>query len=171
MSGASGEGRVRQLRLVVEAEDYDAAVRFCRDVMGMPGGVALGSPIAAVKRAWGLSCLPFGIPPGNASNFCQGLTSVGGSRYIVQVGDDQLGRVSDITAHDPRWKTRRGVGPGDPLSRLRSAYGARLRSRVTKAWSYFETDGRLGARPTRTVLVGRTRYQDVWSVASSSPTR
>lgn len=36
MSGAGGEGRVRQLRLVVEAEDYDAAVRFYRDVMGMP---------------------------------------------------------------------------------------------------------------------------------------
>jgi predicted enzyme related to lactoylglutathione lyase len=27
--------RVRQLRLVVEAEDYDEAVRFFRDVMGM----------------------------------------------------------------------------------------------------------------------------------------
>ncbi|WP_265521207.1 VOC family protein [Oerskovia flava] len=28
--------RVRQLRLVVEAEDYDEAVRFYRDVLGMP---------------------------------------------------------------------------------------------------------------------------------------
>lgn len=27
---------MRQLRLVVEAQDYDAAVRFYRDVMGMP---------------------------------------------------------------------------------------------------------------------------------------
>jgi predicted enzyme related to lactoylglutathione lyase len=27
---------VRQLRLVVEAEDYEAAVRFYRDVLGMP---------------------------------------------------------------------------------------------------------------------------------------
>ncbi|MBY8874945.1 VOC family protein [Micromonospora sp. PLK6-60] len=27
---------VRQLRLVVEAEDYDAAVRFFRDVLGLP---------------------------------------------------------------------------------------------------------------------------------------
>ncbi|MER7456713.1 VOC family protein [Micromonospora sp. NPDC126480] len=27
---------VRQLRLVVEAEDYDAAVRFYRDVLGLP---------------------------------------------------------------------------------------------------------------------------------------
>ncbi|MGY1616238.1 VOC family protein [Geodermatophilus sp. SYSU D00691] len=30
------EGRVRQLRLVVEAEDYEQAVRFYRDVLGMP---------------------------------------------------------------------------------------------------------------------------------------
>ncbi len=29
-------GRVRQLRLVVEAEDLDAAVAFYRDVLGMP---------------------------------------------------------------------------------------------------------------------------------------
>lgn len=29
-------GPVRQLRLVVEAEDYDAAVAFFRDVLGMP---------------------------------------------------------------------------------------------------------------------------------------
>lgn len=35
---SSGEGRVRkvkQLRVVVEAEDYDDAVRFYRDVLGM----------------------------------------------------------------------------------------------------------------------------------------
>jgi catechol 2,3-dioxygenase-like lactoylglutathione lyase family enzyme len=30
-----GSSRVRQLRLVVEADDYDAAVRFYRDVLGM----------------------------------------------------------------------------------------------------------------------------------------
>ena len=29
-------GRVRQLRLVVEAGDYDEAVRFYRDVLGLP---------------------------------------------------------------------------------------------------------------------------------------
>lgn len=29
-------GPVRQLRLVVEADDYDAAVAFFRDVLGMP---------------------------------------------------------------------------------------------------------------------------------------
>ncbi len=31
-----GTGGVRQLRLVVEAEDWDEAVRFYRDVLGMP---------------------------------------------------------------------------------------------------------------------------------------
>ncbi|WP_400994691.1 VOC family protein [Agromyces sp. GXQ0307] len=31
-----GSGRVRQLRLVVEAEDFEAALAFFRDVLGMP---------------------------------------------------------------------------------------------------------------------------------------
>ena len=33
---AGGGGGARQLRLVVEAEDFDAAVRFYRDVLGLP---------------------------------------------------------------------------------------------------------------------------------------
>lgn len=32
----SEEGRIRQLRLVVHAEDYEDALRFYRDVLGMP---------------------------------------------------------------------------------------------------------------------------------------
>ncbi|HTW16942.1 MAG TPA: VOC family protein [Nocardioides sp.] len=32
--------RVRQLRVIVEAEDYDAAVTFYRDVLGMPELIA-----------------------------------------------------------------------------------------------------------------------------------
>ena len=32
----SHEGKVRQLRLVVHAEDYEEALRFYRDVIGMP---------------------------------------------------------------------------------------------------------------------------------------
>ena len=35
---------VRQLRLVVTADDYDAAVRFYRDVLGMPEREAVQSP-------------------------------------------------------------------------------------------------------------------------------
>ncbi|HLT10983.1 MAG TPA: VOC family protein [Micromonosporaceae bacterium] len=31
-----GAGKVRQLRLVVEADDFDAALAFYRDVLGMP---------------------------------------------------------------------------------------------------------------------------------------
>ncbi|HEY8589747.1 MAG TPA: VOC family protein, partial [Naasia sp.] len=34
--GEAPQGRVRQLRLVVEAEDYEEALRFYRDVLGMP---------------------------------------------------------------------------------------------------------------------------------------
>ena len=33
---ASDVGKVRQLRLVVHAEDYEQALRFYRDVLGMP---------------------------------------------------------------------------------------------------------------------------------------
>ena len=37
MSAPHGDNPpVRQLRVVVEAEDYDEAVRFYRDVLGMP---------------------------------------------------------------------------------------------------------------------------------------
>jgi predicted enzyme related to lactoylglutathione lyase len=38
------EGRVRQLRLVVEAEDYEEAVRFYRDVLGLPVEGAFEAP-------------------------------------------------------------------------------------------------------------------------------
>ena len=34
--GDDARGPVRQLRLVVHAEDYDEALRFYRDVLGMP---------------------------------------------------------------------------------------------------------------------------------------
>ncbi|MEU9744052.1 VOC family protein [Micromonospora chersina] len=36
VSRADGPPTVRQLRLVVEAEDYDAAVAFFRDALGLP---------------------------------------------------------------------------------------------------------------------------------------
>lgn len=39
---------VRQLRLVVEAEDYDAAVAFFRDVLGMPEQEAFSTGDARV---------------------------------------------------------------------------------------------------------------------------
>jgi predicted enzyme related to lactoylglutathione lyase len=38
------EQRVRQLRLVVEADDYEAAVRFYRDVLGLPVEDAFEAP-------------------------------------------------------------------------------------------------------------------------------
>jgi catechol 2,3-dioxygenase-like lactoylglutathione lyase family enzyme len=37
-------GSVRQLRLVVTADDYDAALRFYRDVLGMDEAEAVSSP-------------------------------------------------------------------------------------------------------------------------------
>jgi predicted enzyme related to lactoylglutathione lyase len=43
----SSSGRVRQMRLVVEAEDYEAAVRFYRDVLGLPEELAVSGPDGA----------------------------------------------------------------------------------------------------------------------------
>jgi lactoylglutathione lyase len=40
----SGSPPVRQLRLVVTVDDYDAALRFYRDVLGMPEQAAFSSP-------------------------------------------------------------------------------------------------------------------------------
>ena len=40
----SAEPAVRELRLVVTAEDYDAALRFYRDVLGLPEIGAFSSP-------------------------------------------------------------------------------------------------------------------------------
>ena len=40
MSTGEHERRVHQLRVVVEAADYDEAVRFYRDVLGMPEAMA-----------------------------------------------------------------------------------------------------------------------------------
>jgi catechol 2,3-dioxygenase-like lactoylglutathione lyase family enzyme len=39
--------RVRQMRLVVEAEDYEAAVRFYRDVLDLPEELAVSGPDGA----------------------------------------------------------------------------------------------------------------------------
>ncbi|MFI7402042.1 VOC family protein [Streptomyces sp. NPDC049541] len=40
----SGEPAVRELRLVVTAPDYDEALRFYRDVLGLPERAAYSSP-------------------------------------------------------------------------------------------------------------------------------
>jgi len=40
----SGEPAVRELRLVVTADDYDEALRFYRDVLGLPERAAFTSP-------------------------------------------------------------------------------------------------------------------------------
>ncbi|RPF37709.1 VOC family protein [Streptomyces sp. TLI_185] len=40
----SGEPAVRELRLVVTADDYDEALRFYRDVLGLPERAAFSSP-------------------------------------------------------------------------------------------------------------------------------
>jgi predicted enzyme related to lactoylglutathione lyase len=40
----AGQGRVRQLRLVVEAEDFEQAVRFYRDVLGLREEEAIAGP-------------------------------------------------------------------------------------------------------------------------------
>ena len=43
----SQSSRVLQMRLVVEADDYDQAVRFYRDVLGLPERLAVSGPDGA----------------------------------------------------------------------------------------------------------------------------
>lgn len=43
----SGAGGALQMRLVVEAADYDEAVRFFRDVLGLPEELAVSGPDGA----------------------------------------------------------------------------------------------------------------------------
>lgn len=47
MSNRAPEPRVVQMRLVVEAEDYDAAVTFYRDVLGLAEEAAIAGPDGA----------------------------------------------------------------------------------------------------------------------------
>ncbi|MFF4587267.1 VOC family protein [Streptomyces sp. NPDC001388] len=44
MSDASDAPAVRELRLVVTADDYEEALRFYRDVLGLPERAAFSSP-------------------------------------------------------------------------------------------------------------------------------
>jgi hypothetical protein len=64
MSHESGGRRVRQLRLVVEAEDYDAAVLFFRDVLGLPveASYATGEAHVTILDA-GRATLELANPP------------------------------------------------------------------------------------------------------------
>ena len=126
-------------------------------------GVALGTPISAVRRAWGLTCAGR-LRPGQAQGNCVGVRRAAGTVYLAQVGYDQLGRVEAVTASDPAWRTPRGIGPGSPLRQLRRVYGSRLRSRITRVWSYFEVDRRIGPTLYRMSFLGRTRYADVYNI-------
>jgi hypothetical protein len=81
---------------------------------------------------------------------------------------DQFGRVVEVAASDPARRTSRGVGPGSPLRQLRAVYGSRLHSRITRLWSYFEVDRRIGPTLYRTSFVGRTRLADVFTVTVRS---
>ena len=131
-------------------------------------GVSIGSPVAQVKRAWGVRC--FAARPGEGDGSCQGITKVGGALYIAQVSFDQNGKVTAVTARDPRWRTRGGVGAGMTIARLRAAYGARLDARVTRVWSYFEVPSTVGGQRRLTSFLGRTKVGDVVSVTITNDT-
>lgn len=48
MSDRAHDARVVQMRLVVEAEDYDAAVTFYRDILGLTEELAIAGPDGAM---------------------------------------------------------------------------------------------------------------------------
>ena len=121
------------------------------------GGVTIGMPIAQAVRTWNLKCPR--SRPGDGLRDCQMVS--GGRRFVQQVGVDQLGRVSSVTFRDPGFRTSRGIALGDRIAKLRSAYGSKLRSRITRVWSYFELDRRVGGQLRRTSFLGRTKVGDV----------
>jgi len=47
MSDRARDATVLQMRLVVEADDYDAAIAFYRDVLGLPEELAIAGPDGA----------------------------------------------------------------------------------------------------------------------------
>ncbi|MEX2548575.1 MAG: VOC family protein, partial [Chloroflexota bacterium] len=47
MADRPAEAKVIQMRVVVEAEDYEEAVRFYRDVLGLPEELAIAGPDGA----------------------------------------------------------------------------------------------------------------------------
>src|SRR5215218_2001996 len=81
---------VRELRVVVTAEDYDEAVRFYRDVLGLPERAAYASPGGRVViLEAGRATLEIADPPHAASidELEVGRRSAGHIRIAFEVGD------------------------------------------------------------------------------------
>ena len=103
-----GDG-VREMRLVVTAEDYDVALRFYRDVLGLP-------ELAAFSSAGGHVTI---LDAGRAT---LELTDPVHAAYIDQV--EVGGRVGVTSGSHSRWTTRARPRPGSrrpgpPSSRRR----------------------------------------------------
>lgn len=97
--------RVRQLRLVVEADDYDAAVRFYRDVLGMTELAAFaegGDDRVAILEA-GAATLEIASPAHKVTiDRVEGVAEeTPGLRVAFQV-DDAAAVVDDLAAAGAR---------------------------------------------------------------------
>lgn len=97
--------RVRQLRVIVEAEDYDAAVIFYRDVLGMPELIAYaegGDDRVSILDA-GRATLEIANPVHKAAiDRAEGVTEVSpGIRLAFEV-DDSAAVTDDLDAAGAR---------------------------------------------------------------------
>ena len=125
------------------------------------GGAVIGAPLAPVRQAWGLTCRKES-PAGNG--VCHRLDRRGRITGGVTLWFDAIGRIEALDVTTPRWRTRRGLAPGDRIPRVRALYGKAVVSRLTRVWSYFEVEKRVGGQLRRTLIVGRTKVGDIWSI-------
>ena len=112
------------------------------------GGAIIGGPLAPIRRAWGLTCRS-SSPAGNG--VCRRLDARGLIAGGIAVSYDANRRIEVLVVTNPGWRTRRGLAPGDRISRVRALYGQGTPMRVTPAWTYFEIDKRprLSVQPLR----------------------
>ena len=125
------------------------------------GGAVLGAPLAPVRQAWGLTCRK-ASSAGNG--VCHRLDRRGRLTGGITLWYDANGRIEALDVTNPRWRTRRGLAPGDRIPRVRALYGKAVPARLTRVWSYFEVEKRIGGQLRRTLIIGRTKVGDIWSV-------
>lgn len=126
-----GGGRVRQMRLVVRADDFDEALAFYRDEMGMPQSAAYeadGGARVAILEA-GRATLEIANPAQIA--FIDGVETDGDApsdplRVALEVGDT-VGTVADVVDAGARVEASARITPWNSLNaRLRGRAGVQL---------------------------------------------
>ena len=125
------------------------------------GGAVIGAPLAPVRKTWGLTCNR-ASPAGNG--VCHRLDRRGRITGGITLWYDANGRIEALEVTTPGWRTRRGLAPGDRISRVRVLYGKAVPARLARVWSYFELEKRIGGQLRRTKILARTKVGDIWTI-------